>query len=83
MDFEKQEEVRTKYALILRGLHALGNKIEELTLIKSTGDPFFDDSEEARQKLLMIVEKASHLATQSELEALIAEYGPDARQALA
>jgi hypothetical protein len=54
-------------------LHALGNKIEELTLIKSTGDPFFDDSEEARQKLLMIVEKASHLATQSELEALIAE----------
>ena len=83
MDFEKQEEVRSKYALIRRGLLTLRNTIEGLTLIKSTGDPFFDDSEEARQKLLMIVEKASHLATQNEVEALIAEYGPDARQALA
>ena len=51
--------------------------------MKLTGDPFFDDSEEARQKLLMIVEKAAHRATQSEVEALIAEYGPDARQVLA
>ncbi len=83
MDFEKQEEVRSKYALILRGLLALRNTLEGVTLTKSTGDPFFDDSEEACQKLLMIVEKASHLATQNEAEALIAEYGPDARQALA
>ena len=82
MDFEKQEEVRSKYALIRRGLSALRNAIEGLTLIKSTGDPFFDDSEEARQKLIMIVEKAAHRATQSEVEALIAEYGPDARQVL-
>ena len=82
MDFEQQEEVRSKYALIRRGLLTLRNAIEGLTLTKSTGDPFFDDSEEARQKLLMIVEKASHLATRNEVEALIAEYGPDARQAL-
>ena len=83
MDFEKQEELRSKYALIRRGLLALRNAIEVVTLMKSTGDPFFDDSEEARQKLLMIVEKASHRAAQNEIEALIAEYGPDARQALA
>jgi hypothetical protein len=83
MDFEKQEELRTKYALIRRGLSALRNSIEALTLMQSTGDPFFDDSEEARQKLIMIVEKAAHRATQSEIEALIAEYGPDARQVLA
>jgi hypothetical protein len=83
MDFEKQEELRSKYALIRRGLSALRNSIEGLTLLKSTGDPFFDDSEEARHKLIMIVEKASHRATQSEIEALIAEYGPDARQVLA
>jgi len=31
----------------------------------------------------MIVEKAAHRATQSEIDALIAEYGPDARQVLA
>ena len=80
MDFEKQEELRSKYALIRRGLSALRNAIEGLTLMKLTGDPFFD--EEARQKLTMIVEKAAHRATQSEIEALIAEYGPDARQVL-
>jgi hypothetical protein len=82
MDFEKQEELRSKYALIRRGLSALRNAIEGFTLMKSTGDPFFDDSEEARQKLITIVEKAAHYATQSEVEALIAEYGPDARQVL-
>ena len=42
MDFEKQEELRSKYALIRRGLSALRNAIEELTLMKLTGDPFFD-----------------------------------------
>jgi len=82
MDFEKQEELRSKYALIRRGLSALRNAIEGFTLMQATGDPFFDDSEEARQKLIMIVEKASHFATQSEIEALIAEYGSDARQVL-
>ena len=83
MDVEQQEELRTKYALIRRGLSALRNAIDGLALLKLTGDPFFDDSEKARQKLLMIVEKAAHRATQSEVEALIAEYGPDARQVLA
>jgi hypothetical protein len=83
MDFEMQEELRTKYALIRRGLSALRNAVEGLALLKLTGDPFFDDSEEARQKLMMIVEKAAHRATQSEIDALIAEYGPDARQVLA
>jgi hypothetical protein len=82
MDFEQQEEVRTKYALIRRGLSALRNVIEGLTLLKLTGEPFFDDSEEARQKLMMIVEKAAHRATQSEIDALVAEYGPDTRQVL-
>ena len=48
-----------------------------------TSDPFFDDSEEARQKLMMIVEKAAHRATQSDIDVLLAEYGPDARQVLA
>jgi hypothetical protein len=83
MDFEQQEELRSKYALIRQGLSALRNAIEELTLMKLTGDPFFDDSEEARQKLMMIVEKAAHGATQSEIDALVAEYGPAARQVLA
>ena len=82
MDFDQQEEVRSKYALIRRGLLALRNTLEGLTLTKSTGEPWFDNSDEACQKLLMLVAKASHLATQSEEEALIAEYGPDARQAL-
>jgi hypothetical protein len=82
MDVEKQEEVRSQYALIRRGLFALQKTIEELMLMKATGESFFDDREEARQKLLMLVEKASHLATQNEVEALIAEFGPDARQAL-
>ena len=76
MDFEKQEELRSKYALIRRGLSALRNAIEGLTLMKLTGDPFFDDSEEARQKLIMIVEKAAHRATQSEIEALIERTWP-------
>jgi hypothetical protein len=83
MDFEQQEEVRSKYALIRRGLSALRNSIEGLALLKATGDPFFDDSEEASQKLIAIVEKAARQATQSEVEALIAEYGPEARQVLA
>ena len=83
MDFEKQEELRSKYALIRRGLSALRNSIEGLALLKATGDPFFDDSEEASQKLIAIVEKAARRATQSEVEALIAEYGPEARQVLA
>ena len=85
MDFDKQEELRSKYVLIRRGLSALRNAIEGLALMKLTDDPFFkkNDSEEARQKLIMIVEKAAHRATQSEIEALIAEYGPDARQVLA
>lgn len=82
MDFEEQDALRNKYALIRRGLSALRNAIEALALMKSTGDPFFDNSEEARQKLIEIVEKAAHGATQSEIEALIAEYGPDARQVL-
>ena len=82
MDFEQQEEVRRKYALIRRGLSALRNTIEAFALQKSTGEPFFDDSEAACQKLIAIVEHAARLATQSEVEALIAEYGPEARQAL-
>ena len=82
MDVEKQAEMRSKYALIRRGLSALRNSIEGLALLKATGDPFFDENEEACQKLIAIVEKAAHRATQSEVEALIAAYGPDARQAL-
>jgi hypothetical protein len=82
MDFETQEEVRTKYALIRRGLSALRNAIEGLALLHATGEPYFDDSDEGRQKLIMVVEKAAHHATQSEIDALIAEYGPDARHVL-
>ena len=52
MDFEQQDELRSKYALIRRGLSALRNSIEGLTMLKATGDPFFDDSEEACQKLI-------------------------------
>ena len=82
MDFETREEVRTKYALIRRGLSALRNAIEGLALLHLTGEPYFDDSDEGRQKLILVVEKAAHRATQSEIDALIAEYGPDARQVL-
>jgi hypothetical protein len=82
MEVAQQEEVRSKYALICRGLLALRNTLEGVLLTKSTGEPLFDDSDDGCQKLLLLVEKASHLATQHEVEALIAEYGPDARPAL-
>jgi len=55
MDFEKQEELRNKYSLIRRGLLSLQNAIEVLMLSRATGDPFFDENEEARQKFLMVV----------------------------
>jgi DnaJ-domain-containing protein 1 len=82
MGFEKQEELRNKYTLICRGALTLRNIIEVLTRSKSTGDPFFDESEEARLKLLMVVNQASQRAAESEIEALVAEYGPDARRVL-
>jgi hypothetical protein len=82
MDFETQEELRTKYALIRRGLSALRNALEGLALLHMTGEPDFDDSDEGCQKLIRVVEKAAHRATQSEIDALIAEYGPDARHVL-
>jgi hypothetical protein len=82
MDWEKQEELRNKYSLIRRGLISLRNTIEGLMILRATGDPFFDASEEARQKLLMVVNMASQSATQNEINALLAEYGPDALQVL-
>jgi len=82
MDFEKQEELRNTYSLIRRGFLSLRNAIEGLVIMKATGDPFFDESEEARQKLLMVVEQAERRAVQNEIGALVAEYGPDARQVL-
>ena len=51
-------------------------------ILKATGDPFFDENEEARQKLLKVLNLASQTATQNEINALLAEYGPDARQVL-
>ena len=82
MEFEKQEELRTTYSLIQRGLLALRNAIEAVVTFKATGDPFFDENEEARQKLLRVVDQASKRAAQNETNPLIAEYGPDARQVL-
>jgi len=82
MDLAKQEELRNKYILIRRGLISLRNAIEGLMILKATGDSFFDESEEARQKLLMVVNMASQSATQNEINALLAEYGPDALQVL-
>jgi len=82
MDFEKQQELRDKYSLIGRGFMSLRNAIEVIVFAKATGDPFFDDNEDARQKLLMVVEKAAQRAAANELNALIAEYGPDARNVL-
>ena len=79
MEFEKQQELRNTYSLIRRGFLSLRNTIEAVMLSKATGDPFFDEDENARQKLLMVVEQASKRAAESELNALIAEYGPDAR----
>ena len=82
MDFEKQEELRNTYSLIRRGFLSLRNAIEALVIMKATGDPFFDENEEARQKLLTVVEQAAKSAVQSEINALVAEYGPEARQVL-
>jgi len=82
MDFDKQQELRDTYSLIGRGFLALRNAIEALVQSKATGDPFFDDSDEARQKLLRVVEVAGTQAAQNEIEALVAEYGPDARHVL-
>ena len=82
MDWEQQEELRNKYSLIRRGLISLRNVIEGLLILKATGDPFFDENEEARQKLLKVLNLASETATQNEINALLAEYGPDARQVL-
>ena len=82
MDFEKQEELRNKYRLIRRGFLSLQNAIEMLMLSRATGDPFFDENEEARQKFFMVVEQAAKRAADSEVNALIAEYGSDARYVL-
>jgi hypothetical protein len=82
MDFEKQEELRNKYSLIRRGFLSLSNAIEGLVIMKATGDPFFDENEEARQKLLNVVEQAARRAVQNEIGALVTEYGPDARHVL-
>ena len=82
MNFEKETELRNKYSLIGRGIMALRNSLEGLTQLKATGDPFFDENEEARQQLLLLVTKASHRALQQEIGALVAEYGPDARRVL-
>ena len=48
MEFEKQEELRTTYSLIQLGLLALRNAIEAVVTLKATGDPFFDENEEAQ-----------------------------------
>src|SRR5262245_34408552 len=82
MDFEKQDELRNTYSLIRRGFLSLRNAIEGLVILKATGDPFFDDNDDARQKLLRVVEQAAIRAAQNELDALVAEYGPDARHVL-
>jgi hypothetical protein len=79
MEFEKQQELRNKYSLIRRGFLSLRNAIEAVMLSKATGDPFFDEDETARLKLLMVVEQASQRAGENEINALIAEYGSDAR----
>jgi hypothetical protein len=82
MDLEKQEELRNTYSLIRRGFLSLRNAIEGLVIMKATGGPFFDENEEARQKLLMVVEQGAITAAQNEINALVGEYGPDARQVL-
>ena len=82
MDLYEQEELRNKYSTITRGLLTMKNSIEGLATLRATGDPFFDDSEEACQKLLAVVAKAAQIATHNEIEALVAEYGPEARQVL-
>ena len=82
MNFQEQEELRNKYSAIARGFLALRNRIEALTNRKATGDPFFDDNEEAREKLLGVIAKAEQMAARDEIEALVAEYGPEARDVL-
>ena len=82
MNLREQEELRNKFSAIKRGLLTMRNNIEGLTELRATGDPFFDDSEEARKKLLAVVAKAAQMAAHSEIEALVAEYGPEARQVL-
>ena len=82
MDPAKEDELRNKYMLIGRGLLSLRNAVEALVRFKATGDPFFDDNEEARQKLLSVLKKASERANRNEISALVAEYGPDARRVL-
>jgi hypothetical protein len=82
MDFDKQQELQNKYRLIRRGFLSLQNALDVLLRTKSTGDAFFDDHDEARQKALAVVEQAAKRAAQSELNALVAEYGPDARHVL-
>jgi hypothetical protein len=82
MNLHEQEELRNKYSAIRRGLLAMKNRVEALTTLRATGDPFFDDDEEARKKLIAVVEKAARMAAHNEIEALVAEYGPEARQVL-
>ena len=82
MNLREQEELRNKFSAIKRGLLTMRNNIEGLTELRATGDPFFDDNEEAREKLLAVVAKAARMAAHNEIEALVAEYGPEARHVL-
>jgi len=82
MNLHEEEELRNKYSAIRRGLLALFNSLEGLATLRATGDPFFDENEEARKKLLAVVAKAAQLAANQEIEALVAEYGPEARHVL-
>jgi hypothetical protein len=82
MNLHEQEELRNKYSAIRRGFLAMMNHIEGLVTLRTTGEPFFDDDEEARKKLLAVVAKAAQMAAHSEIEALVAEYGPEARHVL-
>jgi len=82
MDYEKENELRNKYDLIMRGFLTLRNSLEFVLNSKATGVPFLDENDEHRKKVLDFIERAASKARQFELEALMAEYGPDAAHVL-
>jgi hypothetical protein len=82
MDYEKQDELRTKLSLIMRGILTFRNALQVMIEMKASGVPLLDDNEENRKKVLDAIERASHRARQIEYDALVAEYGPEAKDVL-
>ncbi|MCI0685008.1 MAG: hypothetical protein L0Y71_23165 [Gemmataceae bacterium] len=82
MDFDKQDELRNKYTLIMRGFLTLRNMLEVHLQSKNTGGPLLDENDGNRRTVLDFIERVAAKARKLEIDALVAEFGPDTMQVL-